>query len=80
MNIRKLLLAATAATATLLSAACLHDDDDDGVAGPLTLRQFAVTDVGGRTTDTALPIEINDLPIDSSNEDPAQYDDVLQSS
>lgn len=78
MNPRKLALAGTVAALTLLAASC--HDDDDALVGPMTLKQFAVNDVNNRSTDTAVPIEINDLTIDFSNEDPAQYDDLLQSS
>lgn len=78
MNARKFLLAAAAVSLPLLLAAC-HDDDHGGVAGPLTLKQFAVDDVNTRTSDTTTPIEINDLAIDTSNEDPAAYDDLLSS-
>lgn len=77
MNTRKLLLAAATAALTLLAAAC--DGEDEPVA-PLTLKQFAVRDIDERTSDVAVPVEINGLVIDASNEDPAQFDDLLQSS
>lgn len=57
-------------------AAC---KDDDGGRGPQSLQQFALADINTRTTDTATPQEINDLALDTSDEDPAQYDDLLQS-
>lgn len=79
MNLRKLLLAAATAALTLLAASC-HDDDGTTIVMPLTLKQFAVNDINNRTGDTAVPVEINDLAIDVSNEDPAEYDDLLQSS
>lgn len=72
---RRLLVAATAGL-TLLLAGCFDDDD---AAGPQTLKQFAVGEINGNTTDTAEPVELNDLAIDNSNESPTEYDDVLQS-
>lgn len=79
MKLQKCLLIAATASLTLFAAAC-HDDDDASFTGPTTLKQFAVNDLDNRTTDTATPIEINDLVIDDSSEDPAQFDDVLLSS
>lgn len=79
MNSRKLLLTAATVAATLLAASC-NEDNDSVLEGPMTLKQFNTIDLGSRTTDTAVPVEINDLPIDDSNEDPAQFDDLLQSS
>lgn len=77
MNSRKLTLALTAVAvmATGLSG-CFDDDDGDGTT---TLKEFAVADINKRTSDTAEPVEINDLALDTSNEDPAQYDKLLQS-
>jgi hypothetical protein len=75
MKPHKLLMVGTLA---LLSAALASCDDDED-RGPATLKQLVVKDVNGRTTDTATPIEINDRAIDASNEDPDQYDDLLQS-
>lgn len=76
MNTRKFILAAATAGLALLTAGC---DGDDDPAAPLTLKQFAVRDISGRSTDVAVPVEINGLPIDASSEDPAQFDDLLQS-
>lgn len=53
--------------------------DDDGGGGVRTLKEFAVADINTRTTDSGTPQEINDLALDTSNEDPAQFDDLLQS-
>lgn len=78
MTLRKALLAGGFALVALSVTSC-NDDDDSIPAGPLTLKQLAVNDVSNRTTDTALPVEINDLVIDDSDEDPAQYDELLQS-
>jgi len=75
MKSHKLFMVATLALLSATLAAC--DDDED--RGPATLKQLVVKDVNDRTTDTATPIEINDRVIDASNEDPAQYDDLLQS-
>lgn len=71
------LLVAAAAGLPLLLAGCF--DDDDGAAGPQTLKQLAVGEINGNTTDTAEPVELNDLAIDNSNESPTEYDDILQS-
>jgi predicted component of type VI protein secretion system len=78
MKLRKSLLTGGLVLMALSVTSC-NDDDDNAPAGPLTLKQLAVNDVNNRTTDTALPVEINDLAIDDSNEDSAQYDDLLQS-
>lgn len=77
---RRVLLALVVAAAA--SAAGCHDGGDDAPAAGATqtLKQFAADDIGNHTRDTADPVEINDLAIDASNEDPAQYDDLLQSS
>lgn len=80
MKLQKSLLVAATAALMLFASACSDDDDAPAISGPMTLKQFAVNDLNNRTTDTAEPIEINDLQIDDSNEDPAEYDDVLQSS
>lgn len=81
MKLQKCLLVAATASLTLLVAGCFENDNDTPPAppAPLTLKQFAVNDLNNNTSDTAAPIEINDLVIDDSNEDPAQYDDLLQS-
>lgn len=79
MNTRKILLAVATASLTLLAAACNNNDDGASFTGPMTLKDFAVNDINLRTLDGAAPIEINDLTIDDSNEDAAQYDDILQS-
>lgn len=78
MTLRKVMVAGGFALVALSVTSC-NDDDDSVPAGPVTLKQLAVNDVNNRTTDSALPIEINDLAIDDSNEDPALYDDLLQS-
>lgn len=78
MTLRKALVAGGFALVALSLTSC-NDDDDSVPAGPVTLKQFAVNDVNNRTTDTASPVEINDLVIDDSDEDPAQYDALLQS-
>lgn len=78
MTLRKALVAGGFALVALSLTSC-NDDDDSTPAGPVTLKQLAVNDVNNRTTDTALPVEINDLVIDDSDEDPAQYDALLQS-
>ena len=78
MTLRKALVAGGFVLVALSVTSC-NDDDDSVPAGPLTLKQLAVNDVNNRTSETALPLEINDLAIDDSNEDPAQYDDLLQS-
>lgn len=78
MTLRKALLAGGLALAALSVTSC-HDDDHSAPTGPLTLKQFAVNDISNRTGDSTVPVEINDLAIDDSNEDPAQYDDLLQS-
>lgn len=80
MKLQKCLLVAATAALTLVAAACSDNNDAPAISGPMTLKQFAVNDLNNRTTDTAEPIEINDLLIDDSNEDETQYDDVLQSS
>jgi hypothetical protein len=74
MQPKTLLMASALALLAATLAAC---DDDSG--GPATLKQLVVNDVNSRTTDTATPIEINDREIDASNEDPDQYDELLQS-
>lgn len=64
----------------LLSAVTgCFDGDGGGSPAPQTLKQFAVADISTRTTETGLPQEINDLALDTSDEDPAQFDDLLQS-
>lgn len=80
MKLQKCLLLAATASLTLFAAACNDDNDAPDISGPMTLKQFAINDLDNRTTDTATPVEINDLVIDDSSEDPAQFDDVLQSS
>jgi hypothetical protein len=55
-------------------------DDDEAASGALTLKQFAASDIAGNTRDDNAPVELNDLFVDTSNEDPAQYDDLLPSS
>lgn len=67
------------ATALLLLAtsACENDNASRSRA-PTTLQQFAIGDINNHTSDTALPIEINDLDIDLSSEDPSDYDELLQ--
>lgn len=68
----------------LLSAitAC-HDDDEAGgppdAGAPQTLKEFAVADLGTRTTPTGAPQELNELVLDTTDEDPAQFDDLLES-
>ncbi len=76
MNTRALLKTAVGALLALFAAAC---HDDDAAPRPTTLKQFAVGDIEARTSDTAVPVEINDLVIDAASEDPADYDDLLQS-
>lgn len=67
------------ATALLLLATSACDNDDESRSrAPTTLQQFAIDDISNRTSDTALPIEINDLDIDLSSEDPSDYDELLQ--
>ncbi|MGH8481430.1 MAG: hypothetical protein ACRES8_03110 [Nevskiaceae bacterium] len=68
-------LTLAAATALALVATACHDDDAAG-DGSITLKQFAVRDLANTRDDTE-PVEINDLFVDTSNEDPAQYDALL---
>lgn len=79
MKLRKILLMTGIAAFTLLAASCDSDNDGASFTGPMTLKEFAVGDINIRTLDSAVPIEINDLTIDDSSEDAAQYDDILQS-
>lgn len=78
MSPKKFLFAGVVLGLAGVAAGCLHDDDD-AFTGTQTLKQFAVDDIATHTSDTAEPVEINDLDLDLSNEDPAQYDDLLQS-
>ena len=73
---RKIASIAVVAALTLTGTAC-HDDEETGAAGALTLKQFAASDIASNTRDDREPVEINDLFVDSSNEDPAQYDELL---
>lgn len=71
-----------AAAALSLAATACHDDDDVRMpaASPATLKSFAVNDINNRTTDSAVPLEINDLNLGGEdNEDPTQFDDLLAS-
>jgi hypothetical protein len=68
---------ALAGALALIAPAC---HDDDAASGALTLKQFAASDIAGNTRDDNEPVELNDLFVDTSNEDPAEYDDVLSSS
>lgn len=78
MNMRKLCLSLAVATLTISAAGC-DGDDDNRSNGITTLKQFAVADINTRTADDREPIELNDLALDTSNEDAAAYDDLLQS-
>lgn len=83
----KTTLARLAAGLVLLGtlAACSDDDPNyrigpvNTVTVPATLKEFAQTDIGERTTGTASPQELNTLVLDTSSEDPADFDDLLQS-
>lgn len=66
MNARKLLLAGVVAGLTLCAGACHDDDADDG---PATVTKLAASEIGGRTDESAAPLEINDLAIDESDTD-----------
>lgn len=82
MTLRKLILASAAAALTLVAATgCDNDSEGDNAAaaGPLTLKQFAAADIASRTADDREPIELNDLAVDTSSENPADYDDLLPS-
>lgn len=76
MSPRKLMLALAVAALTATTAGCFDDDDGDGTT---TLKEFAVADINNRTSDTGEPVEINDLALDVSDENPGQYDALLQS-
>lgn len=78
MTSQKLALALAVAALTLVSSAC--DDDDAATAGAITLKQFAAGDIAGNTRDDNEPVEINDLFVDASSENPADYDDLLPTS
>lgn len=75
MTLRKWSLALGVAALALAATGC----DDDEATGPLTLKQFAAADIASRTADDREPIELNDLAVDTSSEDPTEYDDLLQS-
>lgn len=76
MTTRKWIQALAVAALAATTAGCFDDEDGDGTT---TLKEFAVADINTRTSDTGEPIEINDLPLDTSNDSPAQYNDLLQS-
>ena len=79
MRTRKIALAlATAALAAAISSC--HDDEAAAGPGALTLKQFAAGDITGNTREDNDPVELNDLFVDTSSEDPAEYDDLLRSS
>lgn len=79
MNMRKTLLALATASLALGLNACIGDDDD-GAPGAITLTQFAIGDITGNTRDDNDPVELNDLFVDTSSENPADYDGLLPTS
>lgn len=77
MTYRKLALTMTVAALTLAASACSNDDDNPAPSGALTLAQFAIADINDSTRDDSEPVEINDLFVDTSSENPADYDSLL---
>jgi hypothetical protein len=79
MTPRKLAMALTVIALSMASTACF-DDDDAAPSGAVTLTQFAISDITGNTRDDTEPVELNDLFVDTSSENPADYDGLLPTS